>query len=150
MLQQKVGIFLRSTFFANTNLTVIQICISNLYDDIAPCFLSSQIADSDIYAQNLRRAVREAVLSGPLSNSEISDDNTTNAGSENFFIPRFIDVPQKEVGVVRSQRKQHLFSSLGSEDSLEQVLSPPYLKDEPVFDDCYEDLLGMPIKIQLL
>ncbi|KAI0523130.1 hypothetical protein KFK09_005520 [Dendrobium nobile] len=92
--------------------------------------------DSDIYAQNLRRAVREAALSGPSNNSENAGDKTSNAGLEHFFIPLSSDFPHKE-GVV-----DLLFSSRDSEESLEQVFSPSYLKDEPVFDDCYEDLLA--------
>ncbi|XP_020574897.1 AUGMIN subunit 6-like [Phalaenopsis equestris] len=98
--------------------------------------------DSDMYARNLRLAVREAALSGPSNNSENKGDKINNAGSEHFFIPLLIDVPQEEVGVVDTGRKEHLFSSCESEESLELVLSPTYLQDEPVFDDCYEDLLA--------
>ncbi|KAK8958785.1 hypothetical protein KSP40_PGU011018 [Platanthera guangdongensis] len=97
--------------------------------------------DSEAFARNLRRAVREAALSGPSCNSEIAGDKPNIAGSEHFFVSLLRDVPQKEVEAVGVPRKLHLMSSCGFEKTLEQVSSPSLLNDEPLFDDCYEDLL---------
>uniref|UniRef100_A0A0D9VFC6 HAUS augmin-like complex subunit 6 N-terminal domain-containing protein n=1 Tax=Leersia perrieri TaxID=77586 RepID=A0A0D9VFC6_9ORYZ len=64
------------------------------------------------FSHNIRRSVREAALSKPLSNTEGSHDQSSDDGSEHFFIPLSTDASRKEIDAVDNRRKQKLgFSS---------------------------------------
>uniref|UniRef100_A0A0E0JZA5 HAUS augmin-like complex subunit 6 N-terminal domain-containing protein n=1 Tax=Oryza punctata TaxID=4537 RepID=A0A0E0JZA5_ORYPU len=148
------------------------------------------------FAHNIRRSVREAALSKPLRNPERPHDQSSDDGSEHFFIPLSTGASRKEIDAVDNRRKQKLgFSSpqikfpkstsdlhfnvdspmhatpvlssklnghddpssitsmldpvsgLGhqsfiTDDTLDQVFSPPLLLETSLFQDAYEDLLA--------
>ncbi|KAK8933576.1 hypothetical protein KSP39_PZI015657 [Platanthera zijinensis] len=106
-------------------------------------FVDVATEDGYLYTQNLRRAVREAALSGPSSNSGIVEDKSSDE-SEHFFVPlSATKVSRKEVDAAVTRRKQLLFSSPpDNEESIEQVFSPPFVMDDSFFEDTYEDLLA--------
>jgi hypothetical protein len=66
-------------------------------------------AENDCYfANDIRRSVREAALSKPLSNTESPQDNSSDDGSEHFFIPLSSGASRKDVGAVANRRKQKI------------------------------------------
>ncbi|XP_020598077.1 AUGMIN subunit 6 [Phalaenopsis equestris] len=96
--------------------------------------------DGVLYALNIRLAVREAALSGPSSNSEVSDEKSSDE-SEHFFVPLSTSLPGKEADAVISHRKQPPFSPDNGE-CIDQVFSPPFVMNDSFFEDSYEDLLA--------
>ncbi|KAI0516104.1 hypothetical protein KFK09_008776 [Dendrobium nobile] len=98
--------------------------------------------DGYLYALNLKRTVREAALSGPSSNSEISDEKSSDE-SEHFFVPLSTSLPAKDADAVVSRRKQLTFSSPpDTVECLDQVFSPVFVMSDYLFEDAYEDLLA--------
>ncbi|PKU67423.1 AUGMIN subunit 6 [Dendrobium catenatum] len=98
--------------------------------------------DGYLYALNLKRTVREAALSGPSSNSEISDEKSSDE-SEHFFVPLSTSLPGKDADAVVSRKKQLTFSSPpDTVECLDQVFSPVFVMSDYLFGDAYEDLLA--------
>ncbi|KAI4962817.1 hypothetical protein ZWY2020_025279 [Hordeum vulgare] len=58
------------------------------------------------FAHDIRRSVREAALSKPLSSMEGPQDKSSDDGSEHFFIPLSTVASRKDVGAVANRRKQ--------------------------------------------
>lgn len=107
----------------------------NYYADVAA-------EDGFLYALNIRRTVREAALSGPSSNSEISDEKSSDE-SEHFFVPLSTSLPGKEADAVVNRRIQLPFSSTpDTVECLDQVFSPSFVMNDSFFEDAYEDLLA--------
>ncbi|XP_006664824.1 AUGMIN subunit 6 isoform X2 [Oryza brachyantha] len=64
------------------------------------------------FVHNIRRSVREAALSKPLNNAERPHDQSSDDGSEHFFIPLSTAPSRKEIDGVNNRRNQKLgFSS---------------------------------------
>ncbi|KAG8058916.1 hypothetical protein GUJ93_ZPchr0002g23441 [Zizania palustris] len=73
---------------------------------------NGSIHDDGFFADNIRRSVREAALSKPLSNTQRPHDQSSDDGSEHFFIPLSTGASRKEMDAVDNRRKQKLgFSS---------------------------------------
>ncbi|KAG8070595.1 hypothetical protein GUJ93_ZPchr0006g40857 [Zizania palustris] len=70
------------------------------------------IQDEVFFAHNIRHSVREAALSKPVSNTERPHDQSSDDGSEHFFIPLSTGASRKEMDAMDNRRKQKLgFSS---------------------------------------
>ncbi|KAM0850673.1 hypothetical protein ACQ4PT_052928 [Festuca glaucescens] len=78
------------------------------------------------FAHDIRRSVREAALSKPLSNTESPQDNSSDDGSEHFFIPLSSGASRKDVGAVANRRKQKIVLS-PSQTKLPMSTSDQYL-----------------------
>jgi len=64
-------------------------------------------AENDGYiAHYIRRSVREAALSKPLTNTERPQDKNSDNGSEHFFIPLSAGAARKEMDAATNRRKQ--------------------------------------------
>ncbi|CAM0950233.1 unnamed protein product [Alopecurus aequalis] len=81
------------------------------------------------FAHDIRRSVREAALSKPLSNTESPQDNSSDDGSEHFFIPLSTGASRKDVGAVANRRKQKIGLS-SSQTKLPKSTSYHYFSSE--------------------
>lgn len=148
-------------------------CSFNFHKTVFFWNLLFYLTDNDGYnAHDIRRSVREAALSKPITNSEPHKSISNDASD--FFMP-LTSRSTKERSVdgttppnLRKHRlvypspkghtqkasvpdrtrgfdaHDHQRSSLLSlDDSLDQVFSPPLLMESNLFPDTYEDLLGM-------
>ena len=87
-------------------------------------------AENDGYfARDIRRSVREAALSKPLSNTESPHDNSSDDGSEHFFIPLSTGASRKDVSAVANRRKQKIGQS-SSQTKLPKSTSDHYFNSE--------------------
>ncbi|KAE8777001.1 AUGMIN subunit 6 [Hordeum vulgare] len=83
------------------------------------------------FAHDIRRSVREAALSKPLSNMESPQDKSCDDGSEHFFIPLSSSAARKDVGTVSNRRKQKIGPS--SQSKLPKSTSDLYFNpDSPM------------------
>ncbi|XP_037433521.1 AUGMIN subunit 6-like isoform X2 [Triticum dicoccoides] len=84
------------------------------------------------FAHDIRRSVREAALSKPLSNMESPQDKSSDDGSEHFFIPLSTGAARKDVGAVANRRKQKIGPS-SSQSKLPKSTSDLYFNpDSPM------------------
>ncbi|KAM3255279.1 hypothetical protein ACQJBY_048559 [Aegilops geniculata] len=84
------------------------------------------------FAHDIRRSVREAALSKPLSNMESPQDKSSDDGSEHFFIPLSTGAARKDVGAVANRRKQKIGPS-SSQSKLPKSTSDLYFNpDRPM------------------
>jgi hypothetical protein len=84
------------------------------------------------FAHDIRRSVREAALSKPLSNTESPQDDSSDDGSEHFFIPLSSGTLRKDVGAVGNRRKQKIVIS-SSQTKLPKSTSDQYFNsDSPI------------------
>ncbi|XP_037439972.1 AUGMIN subunit 6-like isoform X3 [Triticum dicoccoides] len=84
------------------------------------------------FAHDIRRSVREAALSKPLSNMESPQDKSSDDGSEHFFIPLSTGAARKDVGAVANRRKQKIGPS-SSQSKLPKSTSDLYFNpDSPI------------------
>ncbi|XP_051186864.1 AUGMIN subunit 6 [Lolium perenne] len=84
------------------------------------------------FAHDIRRSVREAALSKPLSNTESPQDDSSDDGSEHFFIPLSSGTSRKDVGAVGNRRKQKIVIS-SSQTKLPKSTSDQYFNsDSPI------------------
>lgn len=97
-------------------------------------------ADSDnSYVQNLKRSVRQAALSVPPCNSELSRDNQSDESSEHFFVPVLSTNhsrvgPENKLGSIRTKR---LFSTQTENSFLNSHPSDGHIRSN------YDDLPNM-------
>ncbi|VAI14953.1 unnamed protein product [Triticum turgidum subsp. durum] len=89
-------------------------------------------ANDGYFAHDIRRSVREAALSKPLSNMESPQDKSSDDGSEHFFIPLSTGAARKDVGAVANRRKQKIGPS-SSQSKLPKSTSDLYFNpDSPM------------------
>uniref|UniRef100_A0ACD5XI94 Uncharacterized protein n=1 Tax=Avena sativa TaxID=4498 RepID=A0ACD5XI94_AVESA len=81
------------------------------------------------FAHDIRRSVREAALSKPSSNTESPEDNSSDDGSEHFFIPLSTGASRKDVGAVANRRKPKI-GLLSSQTKLHKSTSDIYYNSD--------------------
>ncbi|KAM3388597.1 hypothetical protein ACQJBY_010999 [Aegilops geniculata] len=92
--------------------------------------VNGSVHENDGYfAHDIRRSVREAALSKPLSSRESAQDKSSDDGSEHFFIPLSTVASRKDVGAVANRRKQRT-GLPSSQSKLPNSTGDPYFNPE--------------------
>ncbi|MBA0831529.1 hypothetical protein Goarm_015993 [Gossypium armourianum] len=113
---------------------------SSMEQPLANNHLDNSPQDSDnSYVQNLKRSVREAALSVPSCNSELSKDSQSDESSEHFFVPVLLTNhsrvgPENKLGSIRTKR---LFSTQTENSFLNSHPSDGHIRSN------YDDLPNM-------
>ncbi|EMS68533.1 hypothetical protein TRIUR3_31315 [Triticum urartu] len=84
------------------------------------------------FAHDIRRSVREAALSKPLSSRESAQDKSSDDGSEHFFIPLSTVASRKDVGAVANRRKQRTGLPSSQSKLLKSTGDPYFNPDSPM------------------
>ncbi|TYH99574.1 hypothetical protein ES332_A11G075700v1 [Gossypium tomentosum] len=113
---------------------------SSMEQPLANNHLDNTLKDSDnSYVQNLKRSVRQAALSVPSCNSELSQDSQSDESSEHFFVPVLSTNhsrvgPENKLGSIRTKR---LFSTQTENSFLNSHPSDGHIRSN------YDDLPNM-------
>ncbi|KHG13832.1 HAUS augmin-like complex subunit 6 [Gossypium arboreum] len=113
---------------------------SSMEQPLANNHLDNTLQDSDnSYVQNLKRSVRQAALSVPSCNSELSQDSQSDESSEHFFVPVLSTNhsrvgPENKLGSIRTKR---LFSTQTENSFLNSHPSDGHIRSN------YDDLPNM-------
>ncbi|TYH42598.1 hypothetical protein ES332_D11G074500v1 [Gossypium tomentosum] len=113
---------------------------SSMEQPLANNHLDNPPQDSDnSYVQNLKRSVRQAAMSVPSCNSELSQDSQSDESPEHFFVPVLLTNhsrvgPENKLGSIRTKR---LFSTQTENSFLNSHASDGHIRSN------YDDLPNM-------